>query len=90
MKLALTPANLTAVVPVKPVPLIVTVVPGGPEVGVNEVIVGTAASAAGATTTLTIWRSNTHIATAERRRRVESELLVTVPPSCLHFCIRRR
>jgi hypothetical protein len=37
---ALTPAKRTAVAPWKSVPLIVTVVPTGPEVGVNEVIVG--------------------------------------------------
>lgn len=83
--LALSPANLTAVVPVKPVPVIVTVVPGGPEVGENEVIVGTAASAAGATTTPAIWRSNTHIAIADIRRRVEVELVATVSPSSVHL-----
>ena len=37
---ALTPAKRTAVAPWKSVPLIVTVVPGGPEVGVKDVIVG--------------------------------------------------
>ena len=41
MKLvALTPLNLTAVAPVKFVPLIVTLVPTGPLVGVKLVIVG--------------------------------------------------
>ena len=37
---ALTPLNLTAVAPVKFVPLIVTLLPTGPLVGVNVVIVG--------------------------------------------------
>lgn len=85
VKLLATPPNLTDVVPVKPVPVIVTFVPGGPDVGLNEEIVGGAASAAGATTTLTIWRSNTHIATVDIRRRLEIELVVTVPPSSLHL-----
>ena len=41
MKLAaLTPLNVTAVAPVKFVPLIVTLVPTGPLVGVKLVIVG--------------------------------------------------
>ena len=40
MKLALTPLNLTAVAPVKVVPLIVTLVPTAPLVGVKPVIVG--------------------------------------------------
>lgn len=44
------PANLTKVAPVKPAPLIVTVVPTRPLVGENEVIVGAAASAGPATT----------------------------------------
>src|SRR2546426_6635381 len=39
-KLALTPLNVTAVAPVKFVPLIVTLVPTGPLVGVKLVIVG--------------------------------------------------
>lgn len=38
---AATLLNLTEVVPVKLVPVIVTLVPVAPEVGVNEVIVGT-------------------------------------------------
>src|SRR3989475_7025235 len=37
---ALTPLNITAVAPVKSVPLIVTLVPTGPLVGVKLVIVG--------------------------------------------------
>lgn len=37
---ALTPPKRTAVAPWRSVPLIVTVVPGAPDVGVNEVIVG--------------------------------------------------
>ena len=42
MKLpAFTPLNVTAVAPVKLVPLIVTVVPAPPLVGVKPVIVGT-------------------------------------------------
>lgn len=82
VKLALTPANRTAVVPVKPVPLIVTVVPGGPDVGLNELIVGTAASAAGATTTPAIWRINNEVTSADiRRRAVMDELVITLPPS---------
>ena len=40
VKLPLTPLNVTAVVPVKLVPLIVTLVPAGPLVGVKVVIVG--------------------------------------------------
>ena len=40
MKLALTPLNITAVAPLKFVPLIVTLVPTGPLVGVRLVIVG--------------------------------------------------
>jgi len=40
MKLALTVLNVTAVAPVKFVPLIVTLVPTGPLVGVKPVIVG--------------------------------------------------
>ena len=41
MKLvALTPLNVTALAPVKFVPLIVTLVPAGPLVGVKLVIVG--------------------------------------------------
>src|SRR5437667_2724707 len=39
-KLALAPLNVTAVAPVKVVPLIVTLVPTGPPVGVKLVIVG--------------------------------------------------
>ena len=37
---ALTPLNVTAVAPVKVVPLIVTLIPTGPLVGVTLVIVG--------------------------------------------------
>jgi hypothetical protein len=40
---ALTPLNLTAVTPVKFVPLIVTIVPTGPLAGVNAVIAGATA-----------------------------------------------
>ena len=40
MKLALVPLNVTAVAPVKAVPLIVTLLPTGPLVGVKLVIVG--------------------------------------------------
>ena len=40
---AATPLNITAVTPVKPVPVTVTVVPTGPEVGVKDVIVGAGA-----------------------------------------------
>jgi hypothetical protein len=40
VKLALTPLNVTAVAPVKFVPLIVTLLPTGPLVGVKLVIVG--------------------------------------------------
>ncbi len=40
---AVVPSNLTAVAPVKFVPVIVTDVPTGPEVGENDVIVGAAA-----------------------------------------------
>jgi hypothetical protein len=40
MKLALTPLKLTAVAPVKFVPLIATLVPTGPLVGEKPVIVG--------------------------------------------------
>jgi hypothetical protein len=40
VKAALTPLNLTAVVPVKFVPLIVTLAPTDPLVGVKLVIVG--------------------------------------------------
>jgi hypothetical protein len=43
MKLALTALNVTAVAPVKFVPLIVTLVPTGPLAGVKLVIVGTGA-----------------------------------------------
>jgi len=39
-KLAAAPLNLTAVAPVKFVPLIVTLVPAGPVAGVKVVIVG--------------------------------------------------
>jgi hypothetical protein len=41
VKVALTPLNVTAVAPVKFVPLIATLVPTGPLVGVKLVIVGT-------------------------------------------------
>src|SRR5213593_699798 len=44
VKLALTPLNATAVAPVKFVPLIVTLVPTGPLVGVKPVIVGALAT----------------------------------------------
>ena len=37
---AAVPWNLTVVAPVKLVPVIVTVVPTGPDAGVNDVIVG--------------------------------------------------
>ena len=40
MKLAVTPLNVTLVAPVKFVPLIVTLAPAGPLVGVKLVIVG--------------------------------------------------
>ena len=40
MKVAVVPLNLTAVAPVKSVPLIVTLVPTGPLVGAMLVIVG--------------------------------------------------
>ena len=40
MKLAPTPLNVTAVAPLKFVPVIVTLVPAGPLVGVKLVIVG--------------------------------------------------
>ena len=39
---ALVPAKVTLVAPVKPVPLIVTVVPTGPLVGLNDAMVGAA------------------------------------------------
>src|SRR6266511_1225770 len=42
MKAALTPLNVTEVAPVKFVPLMVTVVPTGPDAGENDVMVGTA------------------------------------------------
>src|SRR2546428_13849850 len=48
VKLALTPLNVTAVAPVKFVPLIVTLVPTGPLVGVKPVIVGLVVAPAGA------------------------------------------
>ena len=44
VKPALVPLNLTAVTPAKLLPLIVTLVPTGPLVGVNEVIVGAGAA----------------------------------------------
>ena len=40
VKLALTPLNVTAVAPVKSVPLMVTLIPTGPIGGVKLVIVG--------------------------------------------------
>lgn len=40
VKVALTPPNVTAVAPVKSVPVIVTDVPTGPEVAVNELTAG--------------------------------------------------
>ena len=40
VKLALVPLNVTAVAPVKAVPVIVTLLPTGPLVGVKLVIVG--------------------------------------------------
>jgi hypothetical protein len=40
VKLALVPLNVTAVAPVNPVPVIVTLLPAGPLVGVKLVIVG--------------------------------------------------
>ena len=40
VKVAVVPLNLTAVAPVKFVPLIVTLVPAGPVAGVKVVIVG--------------------------------------------------
>ena len=42
-KVAATPLNLTSVAPVKLVPVIVTLVPIGPLVGVKEVILGATA-----------------------------------------------
>jgi hypothetical protein len=42
VNVALAPPNVTAVAPVKSVPLIVTDVPTGPEVAVNELTVGDA------------------------------------------------
>ena len=42
VNVAVTPLNLTAVTPVRFVPVIVTLVPTGPLVGVNDVIVGPA------------------------------------------------
>jgi hypothetical protein len=47
------PPNRTAVVPVKSVPSIVTLVPTAPLVGENDVIVGAAAHDAGAATSAT-------------------------------------
>jgi hypothetical protein len=44
LNVAVTPLNVTLVAPVRFVPVIVTVVPTGPKVGVNEVIVGAAAA----------------------------------------------
>ena len=44
MKVALTPLNLTAVAPVKSVPLTVTLVPTGPLVGVKLLMEGGAAT----------------------------------------------
>ena len=44
VKVAEVPLKLTAVAPVKLVPLIVTLVPAGPLVGVNPVIVGALAA----------------------------------------------
>lgn len=41
--------NFTAVAPVKPVPVMVTVVPMVPEVGLKEVSVGAGAGAVGTT-----------------------------------------
>ena len=42
VNVAVTPLNFTAVTPVRFVPVIVTLVPTGPLVGVNDVIVGPA------------------------------------------------
>jgi hypothetical protein len=42
VNVASVPLNLTLLAPEKLVPLIVTVVPTGPEVGLNEVMVGAA------------------------------------------------
>jgi len=54
LKLAPVPLNLTAVAPLNPEPLTVTLLPTGPEVGVKPEITGTAASAeAGASTAQT-------------------------------------
>ncbi len=44
VNVAVTPLNLTEVAPVKFVPVIVTFLPTGPNVGVNEVIVGAGAA----------------------------------------------
>ena len=47
MKFAAVPLNRTAVAPVKALPLIVTVVPAGPEAGVNEEMTGRAPAGLG-------------------------------------------
>ena len=44
MNVAVTPLNLTEVTPVRFVPVIVTLVPTWPLVGVNDVIVGAGAA----------------------------------------------
>jgi hypothetical protein len=47
VNVAVTLLNMTAVAPKKSVPVIVTIVPMGPEVGVNDVMVGACARALG-------------------------------------------
>jgi hypothetical protein len=78
LKLAATPLNLTALVPVKPEPLTVTSVPGGPLVGLNELITGTAAHAGVARPTVikVTAATKTALARAALRRNV---LILTTP-----------
>jgi len=73
VKVALVPLKVTALVPVKPLPLIVTLVPAGPLLGLNEEIVGGGGGGEPAEVGVT---ANSHV-----RQAVDD----VVPPATLYW-----
>jgi hypothetical protein len=79
-KTAVMPLNVTPVVPVKPVPVMTTLVPTGPLVGANEEIVGTAAEAGNIV--IAVHRT-TDDDKPRMRRRPRLKSVLPPPPGCL-------
>jgi hypothetical protein len=77
VKLASLPSKRTRLAPVKPVPVITTVVPIEPEVGLKDVMVGAAAIAAGANSPITSCTAKNRASVAPQRDLVERDPIRT-------------